>query len=166
MSFCQLQQAAVLSRFGFVRVVIASLVLVVISGCGGGYSGPTGTVSGTVTLNGEPVPSGSIVSFVSDDSFVATAVVDAGGSYNLEVAGQGPKIPTATYKVMVSAPATGGISDTEADYEKYMESVNADTTGSASKATGAIPARYASTATSDLSFPINAGENTINIDLK
>jgi hypothetical protein len=166
MSICYLQSPAGISRFRFAWFLVSGIALLLMSGCGGGYSGPTGTVSGSVTLNGQPVPSGSIVSFIADDGFVATGIVDAAGAYKLEVAGQGPKVPAATYKVMVAAPASGGISDTDAEYEKMMQSTNADAMGSSAKVTEAIPSKFTSTATSGLSFPVNAGENTINIELK
>ena len=65
-------------------------------GCGpGGYSGPTGTVTGKVTLDGESVPQGCAVTFVSAAGFTASAKVGAGGSYTLLNVDK-PEIPVAS----------------------------------------------------------------------
>ena len=57
-------------------MVFVALGLLVAGGCTeGGYSGPTGTVSGTVTLGDQPVPQGSTVAFVSDAGFTASGQV-------------------------------------------------------------------------------------------
>lgn len=166
MSFSEPLRSHAVFSISMVRCVVGSLGLAFFSGCGDGYSGPTGTVAGSVMFNGNPVPTGSTVSFVSDEGFVASGRVEDGGSYKLEIAGKGPNIPAATYKVMVSPPATGGVSGTDADYAKYMESVNPNDMGKVAKPAEAFPSKYVSTGTSDLEFPVNAGENTINVELK
>jgi hypothetical protein len=127
-------------------------------------SGPTGTVSGTVTINGEPAPVGTTVAFVSDQGFAAGGQVAPGGKYELTVAGKDKQIPAATYKVMLSPPGGGGPTEADADYEKIMQ-------GGATAATTApgteeiIPTKYRSTATSGLSYTVEAGSNTININI-
>lgn len=147
-------------------VAIAGLVF--LAGCpGGGYSGPTGTVSGTVTLGGEPAPQGCTVGFVSDQGFTASGRVGAGGKYELSVAGKGNAIPVASYKVTVTPPAAGETSDQ--DYEKMMEESASGAEEPKAKTEPAeevIPAKYASTATSGLSFDVQKGPNTIDIKLE
>ena len=150
------------------RVSLGCLVvitlLVVASGCGSGHSGPTGTVRGTVTLNGEPVPAGTGVVFVSDDGFSASGQVDAGGTYELSSANTGTRIPAVSYKVMISAPSGDEVTAEETDYEAMME---ASASGQAPSAAtpSAVPAKYGSTATSGLTFTVDAGDNTIAIEL-
>ena len=158
----------------FVRSLVAGAILAIVilpfcGGCGpGGFSGPTGTVSGTVTLNGEPVPSGCSVAFVSDDGHAASGTVGAGGKYELSVAGEGNNVPAATYKVMISPPSAGEVSD--ADYDEMMEEESAGAGGEAEAKTQSekevIPAKYQSTGTSELSFEVKAGSNTIPISLE
>lgn len=150
------------------RAVLAAAGFVFLSGCpGGGYSGPTGTVSGTVTLDGEPVPQGCTVAFVSDQGFAASGQLGAGGKYKLSVAGKGNEIPVATYKVTVTPSATGQMSDQ--DYEKMMQesaSGGEKPKAESKPAEEVIPAKYSSTATSGLSFNVKKGPNTIDIKLE
>ena len=150
-------------------LVIAGLLFC--GGCSpGGYSGPTGTVTGTVTLNGEPVPQGCTVAFVSDDGHVASGKTGSGGSYQLSAGEAGDRVPAATYKVSVGAPASGDAMS-DAEYEKMMEAQSAAGGGAepeeeAQPAGDVIPAKYRTTGTSGLSFEVKAGSNTIDIPLE
>lgn len=149
-------------KYGFVWLftALAGLVLMTLAGCGpGGYSGPTGTVTGKATLDGAPVQSGCVVSFVSDAGFTASAKVGAGGSYTLMNVDK-PEIPVASYKVAVAQPAA---EISGADYDKYM---SAEGGGEAKTAPETIPAKYQNAETSGLSFDVKQGPNTINIELK
>jgi hypothetical protein len=158
-------------RWGLCAVlVVAGLVLC--TGCNpSGYSGPTGTVSGTVTLNGAPVPQGCTLVFMADKGFTASGQVGAGGKYQLSVIGKGGAktsgVPVATYKVSVSPPASGEGSD--ADYEAMMEemSKSGEAQPEESQAEAeVIPAKYQSSGTSGLSFDVKEGPNTIDIPLE
>lgn len=138
---------------------LAILGLLAWSGCNsGGYSGPTGTVTGTVTLNGEPVPAGTNVAFVSDEGHTAAARVETGGQYKLAIAGKGHQIPVATYKVMVSPP----VDTSPVDYNAPMD---APAPEPAKPEEQAIPVKFHSTTTSGLSYKVEAGSNTIDIKL-
>lgn len=156
------------SRGPWAVLVIAALVLCV--GCQpGGYSGPTGTVSGTVTINDQPVPPGCSVSFISDAGHTASAQVGAGGAYQLSVVGKGgaktDNIPVATYKVSVGPPGEAGTSAEDADYDKMMEESAGQ--GVAEEAEEeVIPAAFQSTTTSNLSYEVKEGSQTIDIQLK
>ena len=55
----------------------------VVLGCGRADTPPLGNVTGTVTLNGEPLV-GVIVLFKPDKGRAATAITDGKGAYNLE----------------------------------------------------------------------------------
>lgn len=137
-----------------------TLGLALFPGCSpGGYSGPTGTVSGTITRAGQPVAQGCVVSFVSPDGFTASAKVESGGRYNLRNV-DAPQIPVATYKVSLAPPAQPELS--EAEYEKAMAS---GMTGQSDAASDAIPAKYRDLSTTDLSYEVKAGSNTIDIEL-
>lgn len=61
------------TMLSFLTVSIALLSL--IAGCGRGDLPPLGTVSGTVTLDGEPLP-GVIISFKPDEGRVAAATTE------------------------------------------------------------------------------------------
>lgn len=148
-----------------IRGLLALSCLALVSGCGGGYSGAKGTVSGTVTLNGNPVEAGTLVTFISTEGFVASGIVEGGGAYTVTIPDMGSSIPAVNYKVMVSAPVAGGVSEEGDDYEKYMGSVNPDATPSGAKSAPKIPGKYSSTGSSGLSFDVTEGDNTINIEL-
>lgn len=136
-------------------------LVTVVTGCsGGGYSGPTGTVSGTANLAGKPVPAGCRVSFVSDEGFTATGEIDGSGKYTLSNVGN-TAIPAATYKVTVAPPPERELS--EAEYEEAMAKGTIGTSGPAAEV---IPAKYQNLATSGLSFEVKAGSNTIDIQLE
>ena len=65
-----------------VGIVLAGIFLGL--GCGGGVDRPPiGSVTGTVTLNGEPL-AGVIVLFKPETGRAATATTDGKGAYNLE----------------------------------------------------------------------------------
>jgi hypothetical protein len=146
-------------RLGWITCLWGVGVLSVV-GCGsGGYSGPTGAVTGRVTLDGQPIPQGSVVSFVSEAGFTATATVSSDGSYQLQTAGN-PEIPVSTYKVSIVPPAQAM---SETDYDKYMSGEGGDATETPSEV---IPPKYADPATSGLSFDVEQGANTINIELE
>jgi hypothetical protein len=150
-------------RLGWITCLWGVGVLSVV-GCGsGGYHGPTGAVTGRVTLDGKPIPQGSIVSFVSEAGFTATATVSGNGSYQLQTAGN-PEIPVSTYKVSIVPPAQAM---SETDYDKYMSGEGAGEEVDATEAPSeVIPPQYADPATSGLSFDVEQGANTINIELE
>ena len=145
-------------------------LVVLLAGCeADGYSGPTGTVSGTVTLNGEPVPQGCTVVFIADAGHTASGEVGAGGEYSLSMtgkSGQTNAIPAAKYQVCVTPPAG---EETSEDYEAMMEQ-SASGEGQASQEGPAqeevIPAAFRSTGTSNLAYEVQEGQNTIDIQLE
>ncbi len=151
--------------------VLVVIGILVCSGCQpGGYSGPTGTVSGTVTLNGEPVPQGCTVVFIADAGHTATGQVGPGGTYSLSVVGKSGKssaVPVANYKVCVSPPAKEA-AESE-DYEAMMDrsaSGEEQPQAQAPAQQEIIPAAFQSVTTSGLSYEVKEGPNTIDVKLE
>ncbi|MFH1918331.1 MAG: hypothetical protein ABIP48_00375 [Planctomycetota bacterium] len=73
----------------------------------------------------------------------------------------------ATYKVSVSPPAGDEMS--AAEYEKMMEEESAaagEPKAEAPAEAEVIPAKYQSSGTSELSFEVKEGSNTIDIPLE
>ena len=152
-----------------IYAALAVTALVCGTGCGGGggYSGPVGTVTGSIKLGGKPVPDGTSVTFIGDAGHTASGKVSGGGSYQLSTIANDSKsdaIPVGKYRVCVTSPSTAQTM-TDAEYDKMMtESASG---GAAAKAPpSAIPAKYQTTTTSQLSFEIKEGPNTIDIELK
>jgi hypothetical protein len=127
---------------------VAALTLV--AGCGGG-----GSVSGTVTLDGQPLTSGTVTFHPSGSGPVAIGSIGSDGRYVLAI-GNDRTIPPGEYVVTVEA--------TEA-----VTSEPTPTKGPPAppKPPRRItPAKYADVSTSDLRFTVEAGGNTINLPLK
>lgn len=141
---------------------LAGAAAVVATGCGGSTlpEGETGTVSGTVTYNGQPVPQGSTVVFVrKDKGYVANAVTDAAGKYSLTMR-DGSKILVGTYSVGVTppTPTTPALSDEE--YNRLSAEGKLP-----EPPKSPFPEKFHSPETSGLTFEVNAGPNTIDIPL-
>ena len=143
--------------------LLAIAGLVASGGCGSGDAGPTGTVSGTVTLNGQPVPPGSTVSFISEKGQTAAGVVEDEGEYQLYIGGEDKYIPVGAYKATVAPPAE---EMTQAEYDAMMEAASSQKRPSRPPAQKSlIPVKYQMPATSGLSFNVEEGSNQIDIKL-
>lgn len=142
--------------------VCLAVLAVCLSGCSSGekgYSGPTGTVSGTVTIDGESAPEGTIVQFSHQSGFAATGEVGSDGTYQITTR-KGPEIRTGEYTVTVKPPT---VELTEEQADKIME--NPDSQPPEAPASP-IPEKYRNTATSGLSFEVQEGENNFDIELQ
>lgn len=145
--------------------LLVALAVFATAGCLGRKQ-PTGTVSGKVTYKGKPVPSGCLVTFVSDQGVVALGTVDASGRYKLMTAGK-PDVPALDYNISVTFPGVIGPEMTDEDERKYMAGDPATIAKFAHKAQAApIPKKYADEFNSGLSFQIKAGANSHDIELQ
>ena len=142
-----------------------ALALLAASGCGSGP--PVGTVTGTVTMDGAPLPN-ALVTFVPEGGGQpAMGKTDATGKYELYRRGEaGALIGTHTVVVTTApdpaaAPATEIASDS-AEYEKQaMGGAASDYNRATVKES--IPARYNSQ--SQLKHEVKSGKNEINLEL-
>jgi hypothetical protein len=112
-----------------------------LSACG---SGEWGNVSGTVSVDGEPLKTGTITFHPVAGGADAYGTI-TGGSYSIST-GQDPGLKTGQYQVMVSATT-------------IPES------GSAEKAKLLTPAKYATPQTSDLKADVHSGSNRCDFKL-
>ncbi len=123
-------------------LLLSGLAIAVSLGCGS--SKPTGTVKGTVTLNGAPYADAGLV-FLSMETGQGGAVdIQAGGTFELA-----EPLPTGTYTVYLSPKAA------EAGDQPKPVSIDR-----------AVPDKYWNEASSDLKIEVKEGENTIPLDLK
>lgn len=129
------------------------LVCGMLIGCGGGegYSGPTGTVTGTVKLDGTPVSGPTKVAFINTEKgFTAVGTTDSSGRFTLSSKGES-QIPVGKYQVTVTSSAAEDI-----DPAAAME---ASLSGSGeSSSSGSIPSKYASPGSSGLEFEVKEGD--------
>ena len=144
MSFAQILSApSPRRRYG---VLLASLFAIV--GCTG--SSMESEVSGTVTLDGQPVGPGAVVfAPVDGQSNPADGAIQLDGSYFLKTSREVGLNP-GDYKVSVSVFDQPEVKPGER---------------SMTPAKLVTPQKYADTETSGLQYPVEPGENTINIEL-
>lgn len=119
------------------------------AGCGPSF----GTISGTLTHNGKPVPDVT-VSFVSPDGTINTAQVGADGTYSVA------NVPVGPVQVTVQSPTALG--------ESEQEVIKKGKSGVAPKAATRVglDPKFGDPQTSGLSLTVKAGDNKYDIDLR
>jgi hypothetical protein len=151
-------------RRGIAAACLVTLSMA-LSGCGGNGlpDGPTGTVSGRVTYQGQPCPADAIVMFVHTTSGIdARGVTDGNGEFQLKMRG-GRTVLAGDYEVSIipppedaatSAAVEGGqpLTDKQKEFlsRKWKE----------------IPTRYRLPTTSGEKFTVKPGENEYALDMK
>jgi len=133
-------------------------LLLALVGCGRGG----GTVSGKVTFNGQPVPSGT-VTFVSADGHAFPTIIQEDGSYVVEHVATGPATITVVTPPPPAPPprstpkgSPGAGSDTSAEAAGMKPQIKVVS----------VPAKYADPKTSGLSYTVTSGSQTYDIPLK
>ncbi|RIK70219.1 MAG: hypothetical protein DCC67_20860 [Planctomycetota bacterium] len=124
------------------RWLIILAALVATTGCGPSQpeDASRATVSGIVTLKGQPLPAGTITFETSDPPKATSVSITEGGRYSTD------RVPIGACKVSVS---TSSIQF--GNPSAYV----------------AIPEKYGDTATSGLTVDVKAGENeNVNFELK
>ena len=126
-----------------------SLTLSVLTGCGGGEAktdvGPTGTVSGTVTLKGSPLSKGRINFTNTKGAVGGSGALGEGGAYQLD-----EPLPVGEYDIFVS----------------FEFSPDALKDGGTAELLKSIPKKYRSAKTSKLTASVKEGENKFDYSLK
>lgn len=141
-------------------VVALSLMALSLSGCGGRGDQPElGQVSGTVTLDGQPL-SGIAVVFTPDDGRPSRAKTDSEGKYQLTYVGRTQGAKLGHHRVEI-APSEEG--DEEAE-----ETGDTENTAAAKRPANAgkvrIPPRY--NIQSELEADVKPGENVFDFQLE
>ncbi len=143
------------------------------TGCGqkatDGYSGPRGTVSGRLMIDGTPLEEGCGVMFQSvEGGKIAVATVKSEGKYTLTCNGSFD-IPAVNYRVQLSPPSdVKETKSSEPQDPTMMARKVMGPPGSATvseKANPPFPAKYLSTRSSKLEYTVKAGPNTADFDL-
>lgn len=123
-------------------IFLPLLAALVAAGCGETHD-PTYPVTGKVTLNGQPLTTGT-VTFTPENGPSATGEIGADGTYSLITPPEREGAMPGTYQVSVSA--------VEVDAEGLARSL--------------LPSKYSAGQTSGLTATVQADkENTVNLDL-
>jgi len=131
---------------------VALMCALAATGCGS--SGPTmGRVSGTVTYQGKPIEKGT-VTFISTDGERpnATGPIE-GGSYTLQTSEPGDGAVVGEYKIAVS----------DIDPNAYITALPG---APAKKPKSGLPKQYLNADTSGMTFKVESGSQTKDIELK
>lgn len=142
-----------------VPLVPIAIVWILVLGCAERADlEPAGTVSGRVTFQQKPLPTGCTLMFVSDHT-TAVGSVEPNGQYQLK-SGDSNRIPVGKYRVAVNPPAPAN-----APLEGE-ETAGDDTTWLGEDYGDLIPRKYRNVGTSGLAFEVQEGENTFDIKLQ
>lgn len=139
--------------------------LICIAGCSGSKGPATSPVTGTVTYNGLPVESATVVFAPPSGGRPATAISDAQGKYALSTFGNQDGAIPGEYKVSVTKTVTEGQAP-ELTYEQMNELQTRGEPIPSAVTKNVLPEKYASIATTDLSFTVKSGANDILLELK
>ncbi len=134
------------------------LALILLStGCGGGSTDVTGTVSGKVTSEGKPVPVGtSVICQHIERSFPAVGKTAADGTFKLNMK-ETNKVIVGDYEVMLQSPVVT---------MDPAEAMRLSQAGKFPKQEETVPPKYRSFTTSGLKMTVKKGANTYDIDMK
>jgi hypothetical protein len=137
-----IRSSSFVSCFG---VVVAAAAAISCAGCGQASS--VGKVHGTVTLDGQPLKSGSIVTLPSAGRGARGLIKD--GKFELGTEGDNDGAVIGVHKVAVIAREPSQGTGPEAAPGKLL-----------------VPEKYTSPTTSELSIDVKAGDNTPTLELK
>ena len=159
-----------LVRSGFiVAMSIALPILIVGTGCTSSKSfGKPVPVNGKVTYNGKPAPAGCIITFINAErNFPASAQIAADGTYTLLFNGK-PEVPVGNYKVSVTPPVAEAASadSSNPDAYKAMMMKTGISKGGGQAKVATIPAKYATTETSGVTFSVTEKQTAYDLDMK
>jgi len=152
----------IVQRYGRLAAVLALCSLTL--GCSGSAGRPPlARVSGTVTHNGKPVTSGSVVFTPVGDSQgagarIATGQIESDGSYTLTTYDTGDGAVLGQHIVTVESHGTGE------DIKKLNVKPDGKIAYKLPKTT--IPDKYNKPDRTPLKHTVEAGSNKIDIDLK
>ena len=139
------------------------MTVVLLAGCGGGLA----PVSGTVTLDGEPVAGAKVTFLPAGPGIPATGTTDATGRYQLRIGSGRTGVPRGRYGVTVSKLKVSTVTEGEARRVAAAASVGAVETeptsdGLVQVIEHVVPRRYADPATSGLEVDVtSAGDEAL-----
>lgn len=139
------------------------IVLGALAGCSGGTDfGEMGSISGKLTMDGQPLEAGTQLLFMKIDAgYAAFGDTDEAGNYTITWIREGERrseVPVGDYQVLIQPPAGQDTESMSADQMLSGEDVPI--------AEPKFPRKYQQHATSGLEYTIEPGENRVDIDLK
>lgn len=136
-----------------IRVFALLFVLVPLVGCGGGTTDKGVTVTGTVTLDGQPLPTGQVVFEIPNSHEQRVGGIGEGGKFEVK------EVPVGKVRVAVRT------SMFQAQYSAEQKFASRAGGKADKPAFVSVPAKYENPGTANLEFEIVDGK-PITIELK
>jgi hypothetical protein len=140
------------------RCLVLGMLVLLAAGCSGG----TGTVTGQVTFNGQPLPLGTITFHAEQGDHEVSNALIRDGSYSVDGVRAGPtKVTVVTVDTaQVGAPPTeaGGARDKGDGLKPAPKKPSSNFV--------ALPKHYGDPNNSGLSLEVHQGTQTFNVELK
>ena len=137
-------------------IAFATLLSIASSGCGGGPDDADtrarGSVSGTVTIDGQPYAKGAVrLNSTATVGEVFGAELQEGGAFTLA-----EPIPVGSYKVTLTPPSVGPVKGEDGNMRPPT----------AEEMENPVPEKYRTPESSDKTVEIKEGDNPLTLDLK
>jgi hypothetical protein len=136
--------------------LVAALLLLATVGCGR----KTGSISGKVSYNGKPLPSGSVAIY-GEAGGVASSQIEGDGSYTIQRAPLGPAKLTVVTPRPHAQPRRSG-----RDRAPSKGPGGEQRAAAPEPKPVAIPEKYQDPQQSGLTYTVKPGDQTFDIDLK
>jgi hypothetical protein len=146
--------------------LVGTVLGLALAGCGGPR---LGKVSGRVTFNGKPVPTGTIM-FHPDAGPAAVGAIGPDGTYTLTTIKSGDGAVVGSHRVTIQATAVGpgSLADPKSFEEEMQLAQRQDPKAKVlvpGKVEWIVPEKYSRPDTSDLTATVQPGSNTIDFVL-
>ena len=137
------------------RIAVIALLAAGICGCAkSNLPGPSGTVSGTATYQDKPIPEGSTIVMVHNETgLIGTGITNSSGAFQVRMR-EGPQVLVGEYTVYIRPPG-------EPDANVMEFKLN-----NVPPAWKLVPKRYWMSHTSGESFAVKEGRNIYNLVLR
>jgi hypothetical protein len=145
-------------------LLMGSLLGMVFTGCSGGPR--LGKVSGKVTFNGKPVPTGTIM-FYPDSGPAAVGAIGPDGTYTLTTIKSGDGAVVGSHRVTIQATSvgSGSLADPSSFEDEMQLAQRKDPKAKVlvpGKVDWLVPEKYSRPDTTDLTATVEPGTNTID----
>lgn len=149
-----------------------AVLMMLLSGCGGGEGPKLVPARGTVKYKGNPV-AGATVTFVFPDNQISTGITDENGRFNLTTGGR-PGAPIGKAKVSISkqTTATGTLAKspdqlTPEDMVKMYAAKGGEAMkGAAQEVKSEIPTKYSNPDSSGFTANVQASDNDFLFEMQ
>jgi hypothetical protein len=143
---------------------LACLTLAAVGGCGRGHDyGPTGTVEGRLTHQGNALSADTKVVFMHTQNGVAAfGATDAQGNFKISTV-RGNQVPIGLYRVMIQPPESQLGGDAEPTAEQLIDDPDINRPKQTREE---FDFKYRQLSTSGLEFDVQEGPNEFQIELQ